>query len=796
MGITNPSVQNRAPPLSLRSQKDIARQSPQSRLRSRSYSHDNELYRMGLRKNAEGEWAVVDNLPTAGIANAMREITRIKKEQMEEVMWKDGREDTVESVDMADSTAVFEEIRVYMEEAASREGSHINVDEPAEKYLRGVSVMSLGDVLQTIEIKNEFFEEEVAFAMEFEDSIDMRGQSLASIKEEPERRDPAVDMDMERPSLSPSTSMESPSPPIGGSMQKMAHRRNRQNRYGRTPLGDAAEAGNFEEAKQHLTEFPEDIDVPDADGNTPLQCAALNGHPDIVKLLIEYRCALDCKNNDGVSPLLDAVENCHLDVVKLLLDAGVDPHARNHRGEEPIIKIDDEHEDADEIRAALQAAKQAHEAKSRSPPSLSPDRSTEIAEDSPVSATNRNRKHPATFQCTLCPKRYTRAYNLRVHLRTHTDRQPFACTTCGKTFAKLQGRLRHEELHSRESSFVCRGYLKDGRVWGCNRRFEGDDAYWEHLTGHNSLGCIKPLRNEEERLGEPHSEQQRELIASEEQQRFIDKFLEVSPVDQLSFPQVVRTIVPAHLLPLDIRQWGALKRWLAGSWRTQQLMGIIAKVQSIERAHEAGIAHQTIPQAQQTVAAESPVMAKPSLDNITTQMWQASAQVHRLRQLAMQQPNTIRDIEAARAHPSGNWAGLTDDQITQGLHHLRRQQYEQMLAQQRQKDKLRQLQLQQQLQQQQHFQPQAPLAPGAILKSQPHDLDDQNRILMAQTKRGVKPSLIPRPARQLDGHILSSSSTQQGSPNPDKFAKLMSKTRFGSFEEDIESPLFPLNHST
>ncbi|KAL7952980.1 hypothetical protein V8C34DRAFT_75562 [Trichoderma compactum] len=37
-----------------------------------------------------------------------------------------------------------------------------------------------------------------------------------------------------------------------------------------------------------------------------------------------------------------------------------------------------------------------------------------------------------TFQCTLCPKRFTRAYNLRSHLRTHTDARPFVCTVCGR----------------------------------------------------------------------------------------------------------------------------------------------------------------------------------------------------------------------------------------------------------------------------------------------------------------------------------------------------------------------------
>lgn len=58
-------------------------------------------------------------------------------------------------------------------------------------------------------------------------------------------------------------------------------------------------------------------------------------------------------------------------------------------------------------------------------------------------------RHPATFECNICSKRFTRAYNLRSHLRTHIDERPFVCTVCGKAFARQNDRQRHETLHSR-----------------------------------------------------------------------------------------------------------------------------------------------------------------------------------------------------------------------------------------------------------------------------------------------------------------------------------------------------------
>lgn len=60
-------------------------------------------------------------------------------------------------------------------------------------------------------------------------------------------------------------------------------------------------------------------------------------------------------------------------------------------------------------------------------------------------------EYPATYQCTLCPKMFTRAYNLRSHLRTHVDERPFICAVCGKAFARQRDRERHESLHCGEN---------------------------------------------------------------------------------------------------------------------------------------------------------------------------------------------------------------------------------------------------------------------------------------------------------------------------------------------------------
>lgn len=127
--------------------------------------------------------------------------------------------------------------------------------------------------------------------------------------------------------------------------------------HGQTFLARACARGEYDLAKQRLAERPEDLNTADFAGNTPLQIAALNGYANIVKLLIDAGCNVDCVNHDKDTPLLDAVDNGHLEVVKLLLDAGVSPRKANVHGEEPLDRVNDDIENAAEIRAALVSAR-------------------------------------------------------------------------------------------------------------------------------------------------------------------------------------------------------------------------------------------------------------------------------------------------------------------------------------------------------------------------------------------------------------------------------------------------------
>lgn len=126
---------------------------------------------------------------------------------------------------------------------------------------------------------------------------------------------------------------------------------------GRTRLARACAAQELDVAIARHAERPEDLNVADNAGNTPLQIAALEGSAPIVKFLLNAGCEIDTKNIDKDTPLIDAVENGHLDVVKLLLEAGANPRTVNAEGDEPYDLVPSDSDDYEEIRQVLEEAK-------------------------------------------------------------------------------------------------------------------------------------------------------------------------------------------------------------------------------------------------------------------------------------------------------------------------------------------------------------------------------------------------------------------------------------------------------
>ncbi|MCJ1402490.1 hypothetical protein MMC11_005710 [Xylographa trunciseda] len=127
----------------------------------------------------------------------------------------------------------------------------------------------------------------------------------------------------------------------------------KRDRQGRTALARACAAERIDEVWRLIRESPQDLDVPDHAGNTPLQIASGVGSDEIVQILIDSGCSTKCRNKVWNTPLMDAAMNGHSMVVFKLMAAGVSLMEHNADGKVALDMLDPTVPDYETIKAAL-----------------------------------------------------------------------------------------------------------------------------------------------------------------------------------------------------------------------------------------------------------------------------------------------------------------------------------------------------------------------------------------------------------------------------------------------------------
>jgi ankyrin repeat protein len=88
------------------------------------------------------------------------------------------------------------------------------------------------------------------------------------------------------------------------------------------PLIIAAREGKADVVRALLSANDVNVNIVDAEGNTPLIEASRFGHDDVVRVLVERGANTKTQNKEGQTALMLAVRNGHDDVVRILKEAG------------------------------------------------------------------------------------------------------------------------------------------------------------------------------------------------------------------------------------------------------------------------------------------------------------------------------------------------------------------------------------------------------------------------------------------------------------------------------------------
>jgi hypothetical protein len=126
-------------------------------------------------------------------------------------------------------------------------------------------------------------------------------------------------------SVSSRSSLHSTASGTSGSPIRMSHKLECDG-DGQTRLHRACGRGVLADVEVILKRDIELINTEDKLGYMPIHDASLNGHLDIVKVLVKYGALYDVQARVGLdSPLLEAVKNAHVPIVEYLLGLGADP---------------------------------------------------------------------------------------------------------------------------------------------------------------------------------------------------------------------------------------------------------------------------------------------------------------------------------------------------------------------------------------------------------------------------------------------------------------------------------------
>lgn len=101
----------------------------------------------------------------------------------------------------------------------------------------------------------------------------------------------------------------------------------------RSQLHEACLAGNITAVRGLVAQHPEQLEMPAAEGETPLYFASMRGHSAIVDLLLKSGASVSSQTRSGNTPLHAAARGGHAEVLKSLLSARANPGALNAFGE-------------------------------------------------------------------------------------------------------------------------------------------------------------------------------------------------------------------------------------------------------------------------------------------------------------------------------------------------------------------------------------------------------------------------------------------------------------------------------